>query len=151
MTFDKLAKELDSINLVALVKYVDKISEITSVTKYNASLFMRDFIVAQDVSSTLLSTAIMCEARAKSQLDTAKAVALLDKSEEYFKEKGQKPTQDLRSAYVDLDSDVCEAKDLLARASATASFLKNKIYEFKSAFEATKQISRDFQATPYES
>jgi len=151
MNLIQLSAELEKINLDKLSKFTNKINEIPSVTKYNASVLMRDFILAQDLSSELLSKAIVLEARAKTLVGTTEAIALLDKSEEYFKQKNQKPTQDLRAAYVDLDQDVIDAKDLFARATALASFLKNKIYEFKSAFEAVKQISRDFQVTPNES
>lgn len=151
MNLIQLSAELEKINLDKLYNFTNKINEIPSVTKYNASVLMRDFILAQDLSSELLSKAIVLEARAKTLVGTTEAIALLDKSEEYFKQKNQKPTQDLRAAYVDLDQDVIDAKDLFARATALASFLKNKIYEFKSAFEAVKQISRDFQVTPNES
>lgn len=151
MNLIQLSAELEKIDLDKLYKFTSKVNEIPSVTKYNASVLMRDFILAQDLSSELLSKAIVLEARAKTLVGTTEAIALLDKSEEYFKQKNQKPTQDLRAAYVDLDQDVIDAKDLFARATALASFLKNKIYEFKSAFEAVKQISRDFQVTPNES
>lgn len=151
MNLIQLSAELEKIDLDKLYKFTSKVNEIPSVTKYNASVLMRDFILAQDLSSELLSKAIVLEARAKTLVGTVEAIALLDKSEEYFKQKNQKPTQDLRAAYVDLDQDVIDAKDLFARATALASFLKNKIYEFKSAFEAVKQISRDFQVTPNES
>ena len=151
MNLIQLSAELEKINLDKLYNFTNKINEIPSVTKYNASVLMRDFILAQDLSSELLSKAIVLEARAKTLVGTVEAIALLDKSEEYFKQKNQKPTQDLRAAYVDLDQDVIDAKDLFAKATALAHFLKNKIYEFKSAFEAVKHISRDYQVTPNES
>jgi hypothetical protein len=142
---------LDSIDLSRLALYVSKLKTIDEASnKALAPAMMRDFIVAQDITSILLARAVQAEMMAKNYVETAEAIAYLDRSDDYFKARSQKPTADLRKAYVTLDPDVVAAKETLARAAAVAMLLKNRVYEFKSAYEAVKQIYKDTQQTPWE-
>ena len=98
-----MANELQSLDVTKLVFYTEKIKEIGELNKMMAPQYLRDFINAMDLTSTMLSKATKSNLDAKSALDKAKAIAYLDRSEEYCKEKGIKMSNGIREAYVDLD------------------------------------------------
>ena len=149
--FDDISKKLDTIDLSKLKAYTHKLADIEeAINKNLAPSMMRDFIVAQDVASVMLARAVQAEMMAKSAIEIAEAIALLDKSDAFFNARKQKPTSDLRSAFVALDPDVVAAKNVHARATAMVSLLKNKVYEFKSALDSVRQISKDTQMTQWE-
>jgi hypothetical protein len=146
-----LEKDIESMDLTKLSTFVAKLNTIHEAYDKNlAPTMMRNFILAQDVTTVMLAKATQVEMLAKSAVDTAEAIALLDKADAYFEAKGQKPTADLRKAYITLDPEVVQAKDIHAKATAILVLLKNRVYEFKSAFEAVKQISRDSRQTEWE-
>lgn len=148
---EEVESRLNSIDINKLNDYVRKLQTIDQ--GYNKALapgMMRDFIVAQDIASVLLARAVQAEMLAKSAVETAEAVATLDKADDYFAAKNQKATDKMRQAYVALDPDVKQAKELYARAVAIVTLVKNRVYEFKSGYEAVKQLCRDSQQTPWE-
>lgn len=146
-----LEKDIESMDLTKLSTFVAKLNTIHEAYDKNlAPTMMRNFILAQDVTTVMLAKATQVEMLAKSAVDTAEAIALLDKADTYFEAKGQKPTADLRKAYITLDPEVIQAKDIHAKATAILVLLKNRVYEFKSAFEAVRQISRDSRQTEWE-
>lgn len=148
---EDLESKLNSIDLNKLNDYVRKLQTVDQGYNRNlAPAMMRDFIVAQDIASILLAKAIQVEMMAKAAVETAEAIATLDKADDYFTAKGQKPTDKMRQAYVALDSDVKQAKDIHAKVTAIVALVKNRVFEFKSAYEAVKQMSRDGQQTPWE-
>jgi len=141
---DDIADKLNSINLDKLNPYIAKMSSIDDGFNRNlAPGMMRDFIVGQDVASVLLAKAVQAEMMAKSAVETAEAIATLDKADAYFASRGQKPTDKMRQAYVALDEDVKIAKDIHARACAIMVLLKNRVYELKSAYEAVRQLYKE--------
>jgi hypothetical protein len=142
---------LDSLDLQRIATYTKKLTDIgSSFNKMLAPNYLRDFIIGYDISSVMLAKAIEYEIKAKAALETAEAIAYLDKAPEYFKVKNEKPTVESRKAYVSLDSDVQRAKEVYARSVAMCSLLKNKVQEFKHAIEVTRDMSRDGYSTPYE-
>lgn len=148
---DDIQSRLDAIDLNKLNDYVRKLQTVDQ--GYNKNLapgMMRDFIVAQDIASVLLARAVQAEMMAKSAVETAEAIATLDKADAYFAAKGQKATDKMRQAYVALDPEVQQTKELHARAVAIVTLVKNRVYEFKSGYEAVKQLCRDTQQTSWE-
>jgi hypothetical protein len=142
---------LDSLDLQKIATYTRKLTDIgSSFNKMLAPNYLRDFIIGYDVSSVMLAKAIEYEMKAKSALETAEAIAYLDRAPDYFKTKNEKPTIESRKAYVSLDPDVQRAKEVHARAVAMCSLLKNKVQEFKHAIEVTRDMARDGYSTPYE-
>jgi len=113
-------------------------------------VYLRDFIIAYDVSSVMHAKAVQAELNSKAALDTAEAIAYLDRAPDYFKTKGEKPTVESRKAYVALDPDVQRAKDVYARAQALSLLLRNKVQEFRFAIDAVKKLSEDGYMTPWE-
>ena len=146
-----MANELQSLDVTKLVHYTEKIREIGELNKMLAPLYLRDFINAMDLTSSMLSKATKSNLDAKSALERAKAVAYLDKSEEYCRQKGIKMSNGIREAYVDLDDDVIKAKELYSASEAMCVFLKNKYQAFRCAHDDVKKISfNDAQGTGFE-
>lgn len=98
----------------------------------------------------MYAKAIQAELNAKSALDTAEAIAFLDKAPDFFKARGEKPTVESKKAFVSLDPDVKYAKEIYARAQATSVLLKNKVQEFRFAIEAIRKLAEDGYMTPWE-
>ena len=146
-----MANELQSLDVTKLVHYTEKIREIGELNKMLAPLYLRDFINAMDLTSSMLSKATKSNLDAKSHLEKVKAIAYLDKSEEYCRVKGIKMSNGIREAYVDLDEDVIRAKEQYSASEAMCIFLKNKYQAFRCAHDDVKKISfNDSQGTGFE-
>jgi hypothetical protein len=115
-----------------------------------APVYLREFIIAYDVSSVMHAKAVQAELNAKSAVDTAEAIAYLDRAPDFFKARDEKPTVESRKAYVALDPDVQRAKDIHARALAMALLMRNKVQEFRFAIDAVRKLSEDGYMTPWE-
>jgi hypothetical protein len=146
-----MSKELTSIDVTKLAEYSRKISEIGSLNKMMAPNYLRDFIQAMDLTSDLLSKAVKINLDAKSELEKFRAIAYLENSEDYCKEKDIKMTNGVREMYVDIDANVIAAKDKYAATEALVTFLKNKYQAFRCAHDDVKKISfNDTQGTGFE-
>jgi hypothetical protein len=146
-----MSNELQTIDVSKLSEYTKKISEIASLNKLMAPNYLRDFINAMDMTSSMLSKAVKANLDAKTELDKSRAIAYLDKAEDYCKSKGIKMSNGIREAFVDLDEDVIRAKDKLAATEAMVMFLKNKYQAFRCAHDDVKKISfNEVQGTAFE-
>lgn len=146
-----MSRELASIDVTKLAEYSRKISEIGSLNKMMAPNYLRDFIQAMDLTSDLLSKAVKINLDAKSELDKCRAIAYLENSEDYCKQKDIKMTNGVREMYVDIDADVLVAKDKYAATEALVTFLKNKYQAFRCAHDDVKKISfNEVQGTGFE-
>jgi hypothetical protein len=146
-----MANELQSIDVTKLVHYSEKIKEIGSLNKMLAPNYLRDFIMAMDMTSSMLSRAVQTNLNSKAALDKAKAIAYLDKASDYCKENDIKISNGVREMYVDLDSDVLDAKEKFAASEAMVAFLKNKYQAFRCAHDDVKKISfNEVQGTGFE-
>jgi hypothetical protein len=146
-----MGNELQKLDISRLIAYTNKISEIGTMNKILAPDYMRDFIIAMDLTSTMLTKAVKDNLDAKSALDKAKAIAYLDRAEDYCKEKGIKMSNGLREAYVDLDEDVIAAKNKYAATEAMCVFLKNKYQAFRCSHDDVKKMAYgDSSFTAYE-
>lgn len=148
-----MSNELQSIDVTKLVYYTDKINEIgtSDFNKLLVHQYLRDFIVAMDMTSSMLSKATKVNLEAKSELDKAKAIAYLDRAEEYCRNNDIKISNGVREMYVDIDQDVIQAKDKFAATEAMVTFLKNKYQAFRCAHDDVKKLSfNDTQGTNFE-
>ena len=146
-----MANELQSIDVTKLVHYSEKINEIGSLNKMLAPNYLRDFIMAMDITSTMLSRAVKTNLEAKSELEKAKAIAYLDRAVDYCNDNNIKISNGVREMYVDLDDDVIKAKEKFAASEAMVTFLKNKYQAFRCAHDDVKKISfNEVQGTGFE-
>ena len=146
-----MANELQSIDVTKLVEYSKKINEIGSLNKMLAPNYLRDFINAMDMTSSMLSKAVKQNLECKTELEKAKAIAYLDKAADYCKDHDIKMSNGVREMYVDLDEDVIAAKNRFAASEAMVTFLKNKYQAFRCAHDDVKKISfNEVQGTGFE-
>jgi hypothetical protein len=138
-----MSRELQSIDITRLAEYTKKISDIGGMNKMLAPNYLRDFINAMDMTSSMLSKAVKINIESKTQLDKVRAIAYLDKAEDYCNSRGIKMSNGVREAYVDLDDDVIKAKDILAASEAMVTFLKNKHQAFRCAHDDVKKMVYD--------
>ena len=140
-TLQRIEENLGSLDVTKLVDYTRKIADIGSLNKMMAPLYMRDFILAYDVTNTMLSKAIRADLEASSAVDTARSIAYLDKAGDYLKLKNIKDSSEARKQYIEIDADVQRANNVRAKTQAMVSFLKNKMQEFRLAHDDVKKIA----------
>ena len=139
------------LDVTRLAEYVNKIGELSSVSKMMAPVYLRDFIVGQDVAANLLARAISSDSKAKARLEYCESVAYLEKAKEYLESKGIKDTSEARKQYVNIDADVIVAKDKKAQTEALVSLMKSKLSQLRQAHDDLKKIAYGEQnLTPYE-
>lgn len=139
------------LDVTRLAEYVNKIQELSSVTKMMAPVYLRDFIIGQDVAANLLARAISADSKAKAQLEYAESIAYLEKAKDYLESKGIKDTSEARKQYVNVDQDVTAAKDKRAQTEALVSLMKSKLSQLRQAHDDLKKIAYGEQnLTPYE-
>jgi hypothetical protein len=141
----------ERVDVTRLATYVNKIQELSTVNKLLAPAYLRDMIVGQDVAANLLAKAIQADSRAKTQLERAEAIAYLDNAKEYLAERSIKDTSEARKQYVNVDSDVLNAKDQRARTEAMVVYLKSVLSQLRQAHDDLKKITYgDSNMTNYE-
>jgi len=146
-----MSNELQSIDVTKLVEYTKKIEDIGTINKMMAPNYLRDFINAMDMTSSMLSKAIRTNLEIKSDLDRLEAIAFLDKAGEYLQIKGINASAESRKKYVDIDPDVIDVKNRYAASEAMCVFLKNKYQTFRVSHDAVKKIAYgDTNSTGFE-
>ena len=144
-------KRLKTIDVTQLVDYTRKIRDIGSLNNMMAPMYLRDFILAYDVTNTMFANAVRCELEAKAELDRAKAIAYLDRAGDYCKENDIKISNGVREQYREIDPDVIAAKSVHAKSKAMVVFLQNKMQEFRMAHDDVKKMAySDSYQTPNE-
>lgn len=144
-------KQLQTIDISQLSIYLEKVKEISSVSKMMAGVYLRDLILGQDIAGQLLAKAVQADIKAKAQLEQAEAIAYLDNASEYLREKNIKDSSEARKRYIDIDPNVLDAKDNKARTEALVVLLKNKVSILRMAHDDLKKITYgDQNLTGYE-
>jgi len=139
------------VDITQLAEYVNKIEELSSVNKMMAPVYLRDYIMGQDVAANLLAKAMQADSRAKAKVEQAEAIAYLERARDYLESKQIKDTSEARKQYVNIDADVLVAKDNRARTEALVSLLKSKLSQLRQAHDDLKKIAYgDQNMTPYE-
>jgi hypothetical protein len=140
-----------AIDLTQLATYTNKIGEIASISKMMAPVFLRDFIIGQDVATTLLSKAMYAESKSKAKLEYAESIAYLENAKGYLEAKGIKDTSEARKQYICIDPDVVKAKEQHGQAEALVFLLRGKLSELRQGHDDLKKIAYgDQNLTPYE-
>jgi len=65
-----MTNEIDRIDVTRLAEYTNKIQEIDGINKMLAPSYLRDFINAMDITSSMLSKAIKINLENQSRLKT---------------------------------------------------------------------------------
>lgn len=139
------------VDITQLAKYINKIEELSTVSKMLAPVYLRDFIIGQDVAITLYARAIKADAKAKAKLEYAESIAYLESAKAYLDAQGIKDTSEARKQYVNIDPTVLEAKDQKAQTEAFVILLKGKCQELRMAHDDLKKITyADTHMTDFE-
>lgn len=133
--------QLQALDVTKIAEYSKKLKDIGSISKMMAPMYLRDFILAYDVTNNLYSNAIRCDIMAQTALDTAKSIAYLDNARVYLEQRQIKDTSEARKQYIDLDADVIAAADVKARTAALVQLLRNKLQEFRMAHDDVKKMT----------
>ena len=133
--------QLQNLDVTKLIEYTKKIRDIGSLNKMMAPLYLRDFIIAYDITNNMLASAIKCELDSDTALKTARSIAYLDKAGEYLATKGIKDSSSAREKYIDVDEDVIYASNVKAKCTALVHLLKNKMQEFRMAHDDVKKLA----------
>ena len=129
-------------DVTEIVKYSNKIKDIGhGFNKMMAPLYLRDFIIAYDITSTALAKATQKDMEADNQLQVAESIAYLENAKAYLDSKDIKDTAEARKRYVPLDAAVAMALDRKARTTAMVSLFRTKLQEFRFAIESVKKIA----------
>lgn len=130
------------IDISALKQYNQKVKELHKCTSpMQAPLFIRDFIVAYDITNALLMRVTRLHNEAEANVKTAEAIAYLDKAKDALNERSIKDSAESRKRYIPLDPDVMRANEVKAKTEALMIFLKNKLVEYKSCHDSAKKMA----------
>lgn len=146
-----LTEKINSIDITQIVNYRAKINDLCSIKKAEAPMYLRDFIIAYDASSVILAQIIQYDIQAKTVLESAEAIAYLDKASDYLKDHNIKDTAEARKQYVNINEEYIKAADLKAKTEALVCLLKSKLVEFRMAHDDVKKMCYDeVYQTPHE-
>lgn len=86
---------------------------------------------------------------AKKNYDKRKAILILDFLPDFIKEKGLKPNEDIREAFIIRDPEAYQLRDRIECLTAALYMIEGKVKSFVRAFNAAKMIAegRRGQAT----
>jgi len=138
----KIQEGLQSLDLTRVIEFTKKIQDISKGFNTTlAPIYLRDFILAIDVTNSLLAVAIRTHNRAEAYTKQAEAIAFLDKARDKIIESGLKDSAEARKRYVPMDPDVVDAHEVKSKTEAMVVFLKNKLMEFRLAHDDVKKIA----------
>lgn len=138
----RIEEGLQSLDMTRIVEYTKKIQDISKgFNTQLAPIYLRDFILAIDVTNALLATAIRTHNRAEAYLKQVEAIAFMDKSKEQIEARGLRDSAEARKKYVPMDPDVIRAQEVRSKTEAVVVFLKNKLMEFRLAHDDVKKIA----------
>lgn len=141
----------DRVDVSRLAQYINKIQELSSISRMMAPVYLQEYIVGQDVAASLLAKAVQADARAKSKLEYAESIAYLERAKDYLESKGIKDTSEARKQYVNVDPDVMTAKDEKSKTEALVTLMKSKLSQLRQAHDDLKKFTYDKGLdTPYE-
>lgn len=135
--------DLQKVDITLLATYVNKISELASVTKIQAPVYLQDMIMGQDVAANLLAKAIKADSQAKAKLEYAESIAYLERASDYLMSKNIKDSSEAKKQYVNIDPDVIVAKDYKAQTEALVVLIKSRLSELRQCHDDLKKIIYD--------
>ena len=138
----KIEKSLSTIDVSKLIPFTQKIKEIGhGFNPMLAPIYLRDFIVAYDITNVMVATATKADIMAKAALEQAEAIAFLENAGPFIKESGLKDSAEARKKYIALDEGVKKAQETKAKTAAICVFLKNKLQIFRMSHDDVKKMA----------
>jgi hypothetical protein len=129
-----------SIPLTEIRLAESRIEEVATVTGHKApelmSMFNRTYLDIDEIIRTIDLEVIY----AKQNQSLVRSQILLDKVEEVFKQRGIKPSADLRQAVLDADPDYQSASMRVSALEAAREFFKGKQKGIEMAYSSVRKI-----------
>jgi hypothetical protein len=149
---DDIERQLSgAIDITKLKQYNEKVKELHKCTSpMYAPMYLRDFILAYDVTNTYLMKVTRLYEEAESNVKAAESIAYLDRAGEELKKRDIKDSSEARKRYIPLDPDVIRAHEIKAKTEALLVFLKNKMIEYKSCHDSAKKMAYHTGESGYE-
>ena len=149
----KIEESLQSLDMTRVIEYTRKIQDIgEGFNTMLAPIYLRDFILAIDITGVLYAKAIKNHNRAEAYAKRMEAIAFMDKAGDALEERGLRNSAEARKKYVPMDPDVIAAHEVRAKTEAMVSLLRLKLQEFRLAHDDVKKIAyfQDYNNTEYE-
>lgn len=138
----RIEEGLEKLDLTRVVFYTKKIQDLAQgFNTMLAPVYLRDFIMAIDVTNGLLAQAVRTDHRADSYLKQSEAIAFMDNAKDQILERGLRDSAEARKKYVPMDPDVIDAAEAKAKTASMVIFLKNKLLEFRLAHDDVKKMA----------
>jgi len=139
-----LALDLDHV-----FKAERRLEDVKTCNPDNVSELMGEMNVAANESAKYMSWIQYELLMAKKNYDKRKAILILDYLPDFLKDKGLKPNEDVREAFITKDDTAFQLRDRIDCLTAAFYMLENKLKSFVRAFNAAKSVadSRRGQAT----
>jgi len=128
------------LDMTEIYKYEHMIEDIAIVNSMNGPLYMKEFLKAKELVSSVFSKLVLDYERAKNETKKQYALAYLERSREYITAKGLKDTDETKKQYVSIDPGYQKAKEEEDQLRAMSTLIGNKVDKFQNAYEATKKI-----------
>lgn len=129
-----------TLDMGAVWNYEHMIEDLSMVNSMNGPLYMREFLKAKELVSSIYSKLILDYERAKNETKKQYALAYLERSQDYIKARSLKDTDETKKQYVQIDNHYQKAKDEEDALRAMITLIGNKVDKFQNAYEATKKI-----------
>jgi len=138
----KIEEGLGQLDLTRVVEFTKKIQDLSKGFNTTlAPIYLRDFIMAIDVTNALLAQAVRTDLRADAYSKQSEAIAFMDKASAAVVASGLRDSAEARKKYVPMDPDVVDAAEAKAKTAAMVIFLKNKLLEFRLAHDDVKKMA----------
>lgn len=124
-----------------VTEYLNWIPEITKqrLDVWNAHQLANRLLVGESFASELFSIALRVKGLIYSQRKRAGGIAFLEKSEQYFQQKGLKATDTAKNNYVEIDEEHVRYREKEAAIEALVAYLDGKKSVLEKGHHLCKQ------------
>lgn len=129
-----------TLDMTSIYQYENLVEDIAVVNSMNGPLYMKEFLKAKELTSSIYSKLILDFERSKNETKKQYALAYLERSEDYIKSRNLKSTDETKKQYVQIDQQYQAAKDGEDMLRALITLVGNKVDKFQNAYEASKKI-----------
>jgi hypothetical protein len=127
-------------DMTDILKFQAQLEDIAVINNMNAALYMRDFLKAKELATSYTAKLMFQYEQARNETKRQYALAYLERSQAYIKEKGLKDTDETKKQYVQIDASYQKAKDAEDMFAALLELLSQKISTFERAHDDARKI-----------
>lgn len=127
-------------DMTDIYKWEAMAEELTSVNSLNGPFYMREFLKAKEICSSYYCRLMFDYEQARNKTKQEYALAYLERSEIYIKDKGLKSTDETKKQFVAIDRRYQEAKDREDMMKALVTLMGNKTDKFQALHDDAKKI-----------